>query len=117
MAAQVGTDLYRRILTFDFLDEDRLALMRKVWSPTPWVVDAFVGSPMPGHEHFQRYSEIRQWLAENLGEESWPIHGHDGRYHFGGSTVNGWTWIGFADEADMRRFVEAWPTPEDVTAA
>ena len=37
----MSTDLYERTITFDYDDEDRRDLMKKVWSVTPWMIDLF----------------------------------------------------------------------------
>lgn len=102
--AKPGTDLYRRMLTFDYGDQERSALMRKVWSPTPWIVDAYTG--LLG-ETIDR--EIRDWLHDNLGDEAFPIRGRAGTWQRSGVTIQGWTWLGFASEELMKRFLERWP--------
>ncbi len=101
-----GTDLYRSALAFNDDDPERKALMAQVWRDTPWMVDAYTGS----HDTDRRH-DLMEWCREQFGPEAWPIHGHAGQWHSGGATVNGWTWMGFATEDQMRRFVERWPAP------
>lgn len=101
----MATDLYRRIVTYDYRDEKRRALMEKVWSPTPWIVDVFTGAI-----NSPRYLEMTDWLRAEYGQECWPIHDRSGAWQMS-STVNGWTWIGFDSEDKMRAFLERWTDP------
>lgn len=102
----VGTSLYGRIIqhAIDKNDAERLELAHKVWDPTPWVIDVFVGRHEEDTEHY-----IRQWCLNNFGKESWPIHDNPADWYRGGATVNGWTWFGFKTEEMMQRFIDAWP--------
>ncbi len=105
----MATALYQRVIAFDYGDAERSQIMQEVWLPTPWMIEVYTG----------RSGEVRQydivrWCRETLGPESSPIHKIIGTWHRGGATVNGWTWFGFATEADMQRFQEAWPAPEGV---
>jgi len=109
VSEQVGTDLYQRTIAFDYGDIDRGDLMREVWTPTPWMVDAYVGS-----DPYKRERDMIAWCFEHLGEECSPIHGRVGRWHRGNAIIHGWAWFGFADEADMVAFLAAWPTPEGI---
>jgi hypothetical protein len=43
-AKKMATELYERMTAFDHGDAERNDLMRKVWDPTPWMVDAYTGS-------------------------------------------------------------------------
>jgi len=101
-----GTDLYHRILAFDGLDSHR-ATMQEVWQGTPWMVDAYTGSHDTG-----RRIEMMAWCREQFGPEAWPLHGRPGTWHGGGVTIHGWTWMGFATEAQLRLFLERWPAPD-----
>ena len=94
-----GSALYDR-----FIRHDRDELMHKVWDGTPWIVSAYTGGPM-----HTRWREIMDWCDEQFGPEAWPIHGHAGNWHTGGATVDGETWMGFATEEMMNRFLAAWP--------
>lgn len=105
----VGTDLFRRTLAFDYGDAERAELMRKVWSPTPWMVDAFTGSCGD-----RRDREMIDWCIVRCGTSASPIHGRPGQWQRGSATVYGWAWFGFAEEADLTAFVDAWPVPSDV---
>lgn len=99
-----GTDLFARTLAFDHGDGERNAIMRKVWSATPWMIDCFtdrVNSP--------RYRAIREWCSENIGPQAHPIHGVEGDWQDGSATVHGWTWIGFKSEEMLARFMKAFP--------
>ena len=107
-----GTDLYERTITYDYGDNDRQELMRKVWSGTPWMVDAYTGSI-----ETDRDREMRQWCRDQFGNECLPIHGRPGRWQRGGATIYGWTWFGFDTEDAMNEFIKAWPAPEGVSAA
>ena len=107
----IGTDLYLRTISRDYMDEERRALMQQVWSPTPWMVDAYTGTSMD-----YRHLEVMHWCSEKFGPESWPLHGEPGNWHRGGVTIDGWTWYGFKTEAMLQEFLAAWPTPEGVEA-
>ena len=93
----IGSDIYQRLIAP--VDDN---LMHKVWDGTPWIVDAFTG-PI---DNYGRYREIMDWCRGEFGDEAWPIHGKPGNWHCGGATVNGWTWIGFANEEMMQKFIE-----------
>lgn len=104
----VGTDLYRRIISYEYRTDEQSDLQRTVWSPTPWVVNVFEGR----HDDMM-YFEIGEWCRKNIGPESSPIHEMQGEWHRGGATVDGWTWYGFATEYIMNRFLSAWPQPTE----
>jgi len=95
----IGSPLYQRQIANS---DDQL--MRKVWDGTPWMCDAYTG-PTAG----DRDDEIYKWCRDKFGPEAWPIHGHPGRWHRGGATVFGWTWMGFATEQMMQQFLDRWP--------
>jgi hypothetical protein len=107
----VGTDLFHRTMAFNDEDDARSAIMRKVWTPTPWMVDAYTGRCGDTREH-----GMIHWCRDAFGAESSPIHSRSGDWHRGSATVNGWTWFGFASEALMRQFVGAWPQPDSIGA-
>jgi hypothetical protein len=86
-----------------------LALERKVWGPTPWVID--VRSPCRDDEFSNAPHRMDHvaWLRANIGTESWSIYGKPGDWNFAGATVNGETWLGFRTEEQMQRFCAAFP--------
>ena len=90
-------------------DPETLALMVKVWEGTPWMVNAHTGS-------VQDSVEIRQWCRDRFGDEAWPIHGKPGDWQFGGVTIHGWTWVGFATEPMLDEFCNTWETKQGVPA-
>ncbi|WP_319532843.1 hypothetical protein [uncultured Cohaesibacter sp.] len=100
------TPLYARSLAYYEAKGDSrdVELFHKVWDPTPWVIDVFTGSLCD-----DQFCEMREWLNEICGVESWPIHDRPGDWNIGSATVNGWTWLGFKTEDMMRRFIEAFP--------
>lgn len=107
------TPRYHAILDYWKDDQHRLELEHKVWDPTPWVID--IRSPYPGSSpvsfhsgDVDRYTHI-EWLRENIGSDSWPIHDKPGDWYFAGATVDGETWLGFRTEDMMRRFMAAFP--------
>ncbi|GEC52227.1 hypothetical protein ABIF38_006389 [Bradyrhizobium japonicum] len=103
-----GTALYQRTIAFNYGTPGRGEIMREVWTPTPWMLDVYVG------DRYAREDEILRWCYAELGEMSSPIHGRAGCWHRGSATIFGWTWFGFADEATMQRFAARWPTPDGV---
>lgn len=102
----MSTDLYERTIAYDKGDQRGNDLMRKVWESTPWMVDAFTSSCCEA-----RYQEMTGWCRDNYGQDCWPIHGRPGTWQTGGATVFGWTWFGFATEAQLNKFMAAWPNP------
>ncbi|OYX79617.1 MAG: hypothetical protein B7Y77_01650 [Bradyrhizobium sp. 35-63-5] len=105
----MSTKLYERTMAFEYGDAERSGLMHKVWSPTPWMIDVYVGQWEDGRER-----RILEWCYDTLGQESSPIHRHIGRWRRGNATICGWTWFGFAMEGDMQAFEAVWPVPADV---
>lgn len=103
----VGTELYRRTMEYADKDEHRKKgeLMRKVWTPTPWMVDVFTGGYNSGRD---REFAIREWCREHLGPEADPIRGTEGTWQRGGVTINGYTWMGFATKEIMEQFCKRW---------
>lgn len=100
-----GSELFQRLAANEWDNDDkRHALMLKVWSPTPWMLNAFTGDE-------QKLRDIREWCAERYGPEGWPIHDRPGRWYVGSATIHGWTWMGFDTEAAMNEFAAAFPAP------
>lgn len=89
--------------------KEALELAKKVWNPTPWVIDVFMGeSENSGGEHKDE-ARIRAYCVEHFGVQSWPIHDKPANWYRAGFTVYGWTWIGFKTEAMMKKFISDWP--------
>lgn len=107
----VGTALYRSTMAWADAHPNRHTgeLMRQEWTPTPWMVDWYTGG---NHAWVERELEIQAWCRERYGDQSWPMGDRSGTWRRGGATVNGWTWMGFATEAQMLEFCAAWPIPE-----
>lgn len=101
------TDLYHRTVAFDYGDQERTDLMRKVWASTPWMVDAFTG-PMSG----ERDRQMVEWCRDKFGDEAWPVHGRPGAWQRGGVTLYGWTWFGFDTEDKLDAFNARWAVAE-----
>ena len=99
-----GTDLYHREMQQADADpnQERGLIRRKVWSPTPWMVDVFEGDSE---------DDIRNWCYHQFGQESSPIHGDTGLWHRGSVTMYWRTWYGFATKEIMDSFLERWPAP------
>jgi hypothetical protein len=102
MTATEGAALFHRMIAFNHGDEERDRLMRKVWSGTPWMVDAWTDDEW-------RLREMRLWCRGKFGDEADPFRDHSGSWRSGNATVCGWTWFGFATEAQMQEFGVAWP--------
>lgn len=103
----MATPLYDRMLAYNYGDEERAVLMRKVWSGHPWMVDAYTGGCDSDRER-----DLQRWCFDTFGDQASPIHGKQGSWYRGSATINGWTWMGFTNKADMLRFIERWPAPE-----
>lgn len=101
-SASLGSELYQRQIAN--CDNE---LMHKVWDGTPWMADAYIGS----YYTDGRREEIMQWCREHFGSEAWPIHGKPGDWHSGGTSINGWQWMGFKTEEQMQKFIARWPAP------
>lgn len=101
-----GTELYRKMLAFDYGDAERSDLMARVWRGTPWLVDAYTGQSAD-----DRDMEMREWCHDHFGTEARPIHGTAGRWQRGSATIYGWTWFGFETEEMMNAFISEWPNP------
>jgi hypothetical protein len=86
----MSTLLHRRILAFDYGDQERTDLMAKVWAVTPFVVNVRTGNINSEAER-----NVMEWCRDNLGNEAWPIHGRPGRWQRGSATVHGETFMGF----------------------
>ena len=104
------TELYKRIIKHatEKDDDERLALSHKVWDPTPFVIDVYMGEIA---EFGMRTDErtIREYCRGYFGKESWPIHDEPADWYRGGATVDGWTWFGFKTKEMMDKFIFDWP--------
>jgi hypothetical protein len=99
------------MVAFNYEDDERAALMRKVWDGFRWMVDAYTGDRPEGRER-----EMLEWCYDTFGDQASPIHEKPGQWLRGSATVFGWTWFGFASKPMMDSFVERWPAPENVKA-
>lgn len=106
-----GSPLYARTMTRAANDPDGGALMRQVWEGTPWIVDAYTGIHDDPRERL-----MLDWCHESFGDEALPFgrSPRAGRWRRGNATVFGWTWFGFAAEADALSFMARWPAPPEV---
>ena len=100
----MSSALHKRMLAFDHGDEDRNALMEKVWRGTPWMVDAYTGNINSDRER-----EMVEWCRDEFGDEAWPIHGRPGAWQRGSADIYGWTWFRFDTEENMRLFLARFP--------
>lgn len=107
---EMGTELFQRMAKFDYGEGERGDLMRKVWSPTPWMLNIWTGRWEDGREQ-----RMLEWCYRHFGQESSPIHDRDGKWKRGNATVMGWTWFGFSTQEEMNQFVSAWPSPVERT--
>jgi len=106
-----GTALYRDIIEHDYGNSDTQALMRKVWSPTPWVITVKDFEP-----NSSEWFNFVEWACIEIGPESWPIHDRPGDWYRAGATINGRTNYGFSSEEAMEKFTARYPdrvTPND----
>lgn len=107
-----GTRLYERIIQHakdSPINDESLPLAFKVWNPTPWVINVYLGDKIDNQPFRKDECDIKEWCRNNFGKESWPIHDRPGNWYRGGGTVMGWTWIGFKTEDMMKKFIFAWP--------
>ncbi|WP_152621376.1 hypothetical protein [Bradyrhizobium japonicum] len=108
----MSTPLHQRMLAFDHGNAECAALMERVWRDTPWMVDVYSGGYSRDRD---REHSILMWCYEQFGEQCSVIHGRSGRWQRGSATIDGWTWFGFSTEAEMKAFVDRWPTPKGVS--
>ncbi len=99
----MSTELYQNMLEQDYGHQGTAELMEKVWSPTPFMVDAFTG-----HGSDRRDCEMQQWCYDTFGEQSSPIHEREGTWCRGNATIFGWTWYGFAERDQLDLFLAHW---------
>ena len=100
------TNLYNGIMKH--AEPDHLDLSHKVWDPTPWVIDVFIGERDEIGNGVDEQA-IRSFCEENFGVQSWPIHDRPADWYRGGATVDGWTWLGFKTKVMMEKFIDNWP--------
>lgn len=86
------------------LDDEGVELHHKVNDPTPWIIDVRLPE-----SNSREWFELLEWCSDNLGPESWPIHGRPGNWYRAGATIHGHTDMGFATEDMMKRFMEQFP--------
>jgi hypothetical protein len=104
----IGSELFVRYV---LPDNSHDGINRKVWSGTPWLTNAWTDSSSRDPE---RRRAMIDWCLQRFGEPAQPFGPAPtpGRWREGNATVMGWTWYGFATEAEMREFEAAWPAPE-----
>ena len=111
MTETIGNDLFARTMEFNYAQPEFLELMRKCWTPTPWMVNVYDSPHKDEHEGLRR--EIAEWCIEQFGPESWPIHDKPADWYRGSATVYGWTWYGFATEEMLNLFLERFPQEQE----
>ena len=111
--SEMGTDLYRWLMSESANNQDGGELEYKIWSPTPWMVDVFTGQI----SNSGRFREIMEWCREKFGPESLPIHGKEGVWRSSSATVYGWTWMGFDTQERMKEFLQVWGNSKEAAAA
>lgn len=99
-----GSEIFQRI--GEHVQGEALETMLRYWRGNPEIAEVFTG---PSSE--DRSNDMRWWLNETMGPQAWPFgeSPRQGRWLFGSATVHGWTWVGFADEADMLAFFDQFP--------
>jgi hypothetical protein len=109
MPEREGSRLYREYVLKDGGPVG--GLQRKVWAGNTWITDMYVGNDPNARER-----DMILWCKDQFGDESSPFGDEPiyRRWRRGNATVFGWGWFGFATEADMKAFEEAWPAPADV---
>lgn len=95
-----GTDLYKRIMQYAETDEERGHLLREIWEGMPWMT--YVHTPIGSDQ----YCEVKDWCNANIGPEREFFFDRPGVWQYGNASVDGWIWIGFANESDLLAFIE-----------
>jgi hypothetical protein len=98
-----GSPLWQRMLKRSMPGDEQDDLTLRIWSETPWMVDA-----RTGNFDSAEYRSIIDWCTEKWGSQASPIHRMPGTWQMGGVTTFGWTWIGFATKDMMLEFTETW---------
>lgn len=96
-----GSKLFKQMIAVISDSEKTSELMKELWSPTPWMIDAFTDS-----NDSERYREILDWCHNKWGRESNNVE--DRNWRVGGATVYGYTWYGFKTKQMMNEFIHKW---------
>ena len=102
-----GTELYHQTAkTYSERGDESSLFSLEIWQRHPWMIDVYTGSV--GKDN---WCEIADWLRSKMGQESNPYGDAPQwrKFKRGQATINGWTWIGFADQKDYEAFLSAWP--------
>ena len=101
--------LFDRAMSFNYGDDERAELMRKVWTATPYMTNCNTGS-----DPYEKDREILLWCYDRWGDQASPIHGRAGRWQRGHATVFGWTWFGFETAEMLAEFEATWECRDDI---
>lgn len=105
----MSNDFHKRVLELNCGTAEATKMMRDLWAPTPFMVEAW-----NGHRNDQREREMFDWCFKTFGPESSPLHGKQGRWRRGGAPNYSWGWWGFSTLAELDQFMARWPTPEGI---
>lgn len=101
----IGNELYNKIISYDYGNDELKSLMKKIWQGTPYVVNAYFGD---FDEKNDRAEKIRYWCVKNFGERNDFLRGISGNWTEGNVTILGYNWIGFKTKEQLDKFIEVW---------
>lgn len=100
----MGTQLYEKIVSFEYRDQALADLVRKAWAGTPWVINIRDFGVNSGE-----WFDFIDWANVELGPESCAWNDYTGDRYPAGAIVNGLTNYGFSTEEKMRQFMARYP--------
>lgn len=102
----MATELYEKIVSYNYRDEETTKAVREAWRNTPWVINVRDFSHSPGS---WEWFDFVEWANGALGAQSCLWNDHKGDWYRASGTVNGLTNYGFSTEAKMRAFMARYP--------
>jgi len=100
----MATELYEKIVSYDYRDAATTKAVREAWASTPWVINVRDFIP-----NSRGWFGFREWANVELGAESCVWNDYKGDWYRASGTVNGLTNYGFSSKGRMRRFMARYP--------
>lgn len=100
----MATQLYHKIVSYEYHDKALTELMRKVWAGTPWVINV-----RDFDANSREWFDFIEWANVEIGPESCAWNNYQGCWAKASVIVNGLTDYGFSTEQKMRQFMARYP--------
>ena len=100
----MATQLYHKIVSYEYHDQALADLVRKAWVGTPWAINVRDFKP-----NSPEWFSFREWANVALGSESCAWNDYGGDWYRAGAIVNGLTNYGFSTEEGMNAFMARYP--------